>query len=46
VRARRGGVLGGGAGEPVFLGRAVAKSDKVPYGMDIEETVRELWNGD
>ena len=34
------------AGEPVFLGRAVAKSDKVPYGMDIEETVRELWNGD
>ena len=34
------------AGGPVFLSRAVAKSDKVPYGMDIEQTIKELWNGE
>ena len=34
------------AGGPVFLARGVAKSDKVPYGMDIEQTVKELWSGE
>ena len=30
---------------PAFLCRAVAQSDRVPYGMGIEETIRELWLG-
>ena len=33
------------AGGSVFLSRAVAKSDKIPYGMDSEQTINELWNG-
>ena len=33
-----------GNGNPVFMCRAVSKSDKVPYGMGIEETIKELWN--
>lgn len=33
-----------GDGTPSFLSRAVAKSDKVPFGMDIEPTIKELWS--
>lgn len=33
-----------GDGTPSFLSRAVAKSEKVPYGMDIEPTIKELWS--
>lgn len=33
-----------GDGRPSFLSRAVAKSDKVPYGMDIEPAIKELWS--
>lgn len=38
-------VVSATAGGPAFLCRAVAQSDRVPYGMGIEETIRELWLG-
>lgn len=33
-----------GAGAPVFLCRAVAPSDRIPYGMAIDGTIAELWS--
>lgn len=33
-----------GNGSPAFMCRAVSKSDRIPYGMGIEGTIRELWN--
>lgn len=31
-------------GGPTFLSRAVAKSERVPYGMDIGQTIAEIWH--
>lgn len=36
-------VINMGEGKPVFMSRAVAPSELVPYGMDIEEKVKELF---
>ena len=33
-----------GAGAPVFLCRAVAPSDRIPYGMAIDGTIADLWS--
>ena len=34
-----------GSGEQVISGRSIAPSTKCPYGMDIEQAIKEIWAG-
>jgi hypothetical protein len=36
-------VVSRGNGEPVIACRAIAPSPKCPYGMDIEQTIKDIW---